>query len=166
MKPDVDYLLDEVVHLPDWDEAPKDADGAIAYMAQWDTGEYSHEQVALSSLYKLHGYVILRGEYVLFRSFAGDETLYRKASICHAYELRQIDAWSDGEGGWTWNESWHLRDVHVAEDKEADFLLELVAASAARHTVEADGNGLYELQEVDSGRPLFAILPIIEEART
>ena len=161
MKPSTDYLLDEVIHLSESDLIPKDDGEAIRHMTQWDQGEYAQLPLPLSSLFSMDGRVITQGEYVLHRSSAGDATLYRKGPVCHPYELRQIDAWRDDVGGWTWNESWRLRDVHVGEGAEEDFLLELVSPSACRHMVSHDGNGLFELLEAKSERPLFAILPVI-----
>lgn len=159
MKPMIDYLLDEVIHLSESEPIPKDDGEAIRYMAKWDHGEYAQPPQPFSSLYGLDGRTVTQGEYVMHRSGVGDATLYRKGPICHPYELRQIDAWHDDIGGWSWNESWRLRDVHVGEGAEEDFLLELVAPSTSRHTVGNDGNGMFELLEAESGRPLYALLP-------
>lgn len=79
MKPTVDYWLDEVIRIPEYEPIPEDDAEAILYLGQWDYGEYHADPIALSELYTLHGRITTQGEYVPFRSYCGDAALYRRA---------------------------------------------------------------------------------------
>ena len=160
MKPIINRILQEVITLPEYEPIPKDDDEAIRYLAQWDCGEYSADDTTLADICGLNGTVVVTDEYVLFRSYCGDATLYHIGAVCHPYELRQIDAWRDEDGGWTWNDSYHLRDVQIGEGDEVNTLLVLFSLSPSRHIVEDDGNGLYELQNADDHCPMFALIPV------
>lgn len=79
------------------------------------------------------------------------------------YEIRQIDAWSSGEG-WTWNESYKIGEFKTsAEDHKRAFLNALrkigIVCKRGKCKVEFDGD-IYEVQERKSGLPMFAAIPI------
>lgn len=80
MTPIKDYPLDEVIWLPEYEPVPEEPEEAIRYLAQWDCGEYCRDPVFLSDLYAMHGRVYTSGDYVLFRSYCGDHTLYRRCA--------------------------------------------------------------------------------------
>lgn len=82
MKPIVNHILHEVISLPEYEPIPKDNDEAIAYMAQWDYGEYTSDDTTLADVYGLNGTTAIADGYVLFRSFCGDATLYRLGAVC------------------------------------------------------------------------------------
>lgn len=83
----------------------------------------------------------------------------------YTYEIRQIDAWSDGEGGWTWNDSSHLGEFTVTEgcgnDKRAFLraLKNFVTLPRGKFKVDYDGS-IYEVVKRKTGEPIFAAIPI------
>ena len=79
------------------------------------------------------------------------------------FEVRQIDAWAEPEGGWSWNESYRLFDFKTeAKDEKRAFLRALrrhgIGVYRGRCRVDYDGN-VYEVRERKGGRPLFAAIP-------
>ncbi len=80
MRPVKDCLLDEVICLPEYEPVPDDPIEAIQYLSQWDYGEYDHDPILLSDLYTLHGRIYTTSNYVLFRSYCGDQALYRRCA--------------------------------------------------------------------------------------
>lgn len=81
MNPIVDYWLDEVIHMPEYEAIPEDDAEAIRYLGQWDYCEYHADPIALSDLYALHGRVTFQDEYVLFRSYCDAAALYRSGAM-------------------------------------------------------------------------------------
>lgn len=80
------------------------------------------------------------------------------------YEIRQIDAWSEGENGWTWNESIHVGEYRTAaKDEKRAFLNALhrlgVVCKRGACVVDYDGD-IYELQNRKTHEPLFAAIPL------
>jgi hypothetical protein len=82
------------------------------------------------------------------------------------YELREIDAWQDGDC-WVWNTSHHIADVSIpatVKDLERALLYRMRKAGiVSRHgrtkLVNVDGC-LYELQDRKTEEPLIAFIPI------
>ena len=79
-----------------------------------------------------------------------------------SYEIRQIDAWNDGEG-WTWNESIKIGEFQTAAaDHKKAFLNALkkqgIVFKRGKTRVEYDGD-IYELQDRKTGEPLIAAIP-------
>ena len=73
--------LHEVITLTDSEYIPMDNDRAIAYMSQWDYGEYDpDDDTTLEDLYhmvsRLYFRVYIAEQYVLYRDFMGGATLY------------------------------------------------------------------------------------------
>lgn len=42
----MDYLLYEVIHLPEWEAPPACTEEALMHLARWDYGEYCAEPVS------------------------------------------------------------------------------------------------------------------------
>ena len=79
------------------------------------------------------------------------------------FEVRQIDAWAEPCGGWTWNESCRLFDFKTeAKDEKRAFLRALhshgISLCRGRCRVDYDGS-IYEVCERKGGRPLLAAIP-------
>ena len=79
------------------------------------------------------------------------------------FEIRQIDAWFDGEV-WTYNESFRIGEFFTkAENIKRAFCRALrglgVVFYRGRIVVVDDGE-LLEIQDRKSGEPLFAAVPI------
>lgn len=78
-----------------------------------------------------------------------------------AYEIRQIDAWYDGEG-WTYNESWHLGTFTTTGDPARAFRRALaklgITFYRGRTSTEYDGD-VYEIVDRATREPLFCAIP-------
>lgn len=82
------------------------------------------------------------------------------------YEIRQIDAWQDGDC-WIWNTSWHITDVSVpanVKDFERALLYRMrkagiISRPGRTKLVNIDGS-LYELQDRKTDEPLIAFIPV------
>lgn len=79
------------------------------------------------------------------------------------YEIRQVDAWNNGEG-WTYNETFKIGEFATnAADHKRAFLNALrkigIVCKRGKCKVEFDGD-IYEVQERKSGLPMFAAIPI------
>jgi hypothetical protein len=83
------------------------------------------------------------------------------------YELRQIDAWAEGEYNWSWNESWHIAEITIpgnVKNLEKSLLYHMrkhgiVSKPGKTKLVNIDGS-LYELQNRKTDEPLFAFVPV------
>lgn len=78
-----------------------------------------------------------------------------------AYEIRQIDAWHDGEG-WTYNESWHLTSFTTTGDPARAFRRALACLGITfyrgRTATEYDGD-VFEIVDRATREPLFCAIP-------
>lgn len=79
------------------------------------------------------------------------------------YKVLSIDAWADGDDGWTWNMWYNEGTVTLDIDSEDETILEamvdegyITQLGASLSMVEDDGYNLI-ICHVVSGRPLFAI---------
>ena len=81
--------------------------------------------------------------------------------ITDRYEVRQVDAWNDGEG-WTYNESWHLGTFTTTGDPARAFRRALanlgIVFYRGRTVTEYDGD-VYEIVDRATGEPLFCAIP-------
>lgn len=78
----------------------------------------------------------------------------------YKWELRQIDAWADMEGDWTWNESFKIRELEIEDGSEKSFLMDQVMDKyKSRFAVVYDGS-IYELVRVEGSCPILALIPI------
>ena len=79
------------------------------------------------------------------------------------FEIRQIDAWYDGEA-WTYNESFRIGEFSTrAENVKRAFCRALHGLGVAFRrgcVVVVDDGELLEIQDRKSGEPLFAAIPI------
>ena len=78
------------------------------------------------------------------------------------YEIRQVDAWNDGDG-WTYNESWHLGSFcTVSTDVPRAFRHALanlgITFYRGRTVTEYDGD-IYEIVDRATSEPLFVAIP-------
>ncbi len=83
---------------------------------------------------------------------------------CH-FEIRQVEAWNDPEGGWVWNDSYRLGEFSVldgANEKRA-FLKALhklgIKLARGAYVVVCD-NDIYEVQDRKTGEPILAAIPL------
>ena len=82
------------------------------------------------------------------------------------YEVRQIDAWQDGDC-WVWNTSWHITTVSIpatVKNLEGALLYRMrkagiVSRPGRTKLVSIDGC-MYELQNRRTEEPLIAFIPI------
>ena len=82
------------------------------------------------------------------------------------YELREVDAWQDGDC-WVWNTSWHIVDVSIpatVKDLERALLYRMrkagiVSRPGRTKLVNVDGD-MYALEDRKTGEPLIAFIPI------
>lgn len=82
----------------------------------------------------------------------------------YKYEIRQIDAWENEEGGYTWNNSIHIGEfTTAAADHKSAFLRALrkmgIICQRGKCKVDFDGD-IYELINRKTGEPLLAAIPI------
>ena len=54
-------------------------------------------------------------------------------SLDTLWELREIDAWADGEGGWTWNDSFVPKRFRSDADDLRGLFLRVLADVRGRH---------------------------------
>ena len=80
-----------------------------------------------------------------------------------AFEIRQIDAWKNEEGGYIWNESIKIGEfTTAAANEKRAFLRALrkmgIVCKRGKCKVDFDGD-IYELTERKTGKPLLAAIP-------
>lgn len=80
-----------------------------------------------------------------------------------SYDVRQIDAWSDPETGWTWNSSFHIGTMRTAADPRRALPAYLrrhygLTFKRNRTRIEYDGD-IYEIQDRKTKEPLYAAIP-------
>ena len=80
----------------------------------------------------------------------------------YGFEIRQIDAWYDGEE-WTYNESWHIDSFRscAANEKRLFFRkLRKHGITFKRGAVRVDYDGsIYEIVNRKTLEPLFCMIP-------
>ena len=85
-------------------------------------------------------------------------------SLDTLWELREVDAWADGEGGWTWNDSSVLKRFRSdADDLKGLFLR--VLADVRGHPLpkgvfrvdDSDWN-ILEIRQRKTGMPVWAMM--------
>ena len=81
----------------------------------------------------------------------------------YSYDVREIDAWSDPESGWTWNTSYHIGTMETAAE---DVRLALTAYLKRRgivfklnRTIIYDDGSVIEIQDRKTKEPLYAAVP-------
>lgn len=79
------------------------------------------------------------------------------------FEIRQIDAWAEAEGGWTWNDSIKVGEFKTsATDEKRAFLYALhklgIVCKRGRMAV-INNDDIFELQDRRTGQPLYAAIP-------
>lgn len=82
----------------------------------------------------------------------------------YKYELRQVDAWHDGEG-WYYNDSFHIDEFAVSDtaNEKRAFLRAMhkngIVARRGMTRVEYDGS-VFELVNRKTGEPLMCAVPV------
>lgn len=81
----------------------------------------------------------------------------------YSYDVREIDAWSDPESGWTWNTSYHIGTMETAAE---DVRRALTAYLKRRgivfklnRTIIYDDGSVIEIQDRKTKEPLYAAVP-------
>lgn len=81
----------------------------------------------------------------------------------YSYDVREIDAWSDLESGWTWNASYHIGTMETAAE---DVRRALTAYLKRRgivfklnRTIIYDDGSVIEIQDRKTKEPLYAAIP-------
>ena len=85
-------------------------------------------------------------------------------SLNPLWELREIDAWADGEGGWTWNDSFVLKRFRSDADDLKGLFLRVLADVRGRplprgvfRVDDSDWN-ILEVQRRQDGCPVWAMM--------
>lgn len=95
-----------------------------------------------------------------------NETRYwdENDSLGTLWELREIDAWEDGEGGWTWNDSFVLKRFRSESVNLRGLFLRVLADVRGRplpggvfRVDDSDWNTL-EVQRRRDGCPIWAMV--------
>ena len=85
-------------------------------------------------------------------------------SLDTLWELREIDAWMDGEGGWTWNDSFVLKRFRSDADDLKGLFLRVLAdvrgRPLARGVFRVDDSNwdILEIQQRKTGMPVYAMM--------
>lgn len=80
------------------------------------------------------------------------------------WELREIDAWDDGEGGWTWNDSFVLKRFRSDADDLKGLFLRVLADVRGRplpkgvFRVDDSDWDILEIQQRKTGMPVYAMM--------
>lgn len=108
------------------------------------------------------------GRETLMTEYAGTvfskDDFFCTAQQLESYEVREIDAWADPDGGWTYNESWHIGSFCTySQDIPRAFRRYLkqchgITFYRGRTATEYDGD-VYEIVDRKTREPLFAAIP-------
>lgn len=75
-------------------------------------------------------------------------------------DYRSVDAWPEGEDGWTWNESFHLDWLYVERKNETKLVNEFFKENFNTRDTEIVFDGdIYEIQIKRLHRPIYALIP-------
>lgn len=74
----MEYVLYEVIRVPEWEAPAECTEDALKHLAQWDYGEYYGDYITRSEAKSIYAQHIENHDYFLVRDIAGDMTLYRK----------------------------------------------------------------------------------------
>ena len=83
----------------------------------------------------------------------------------YEYEIRQVDAWCDSEGGWNWNTSYFIGTMKTAAKNEKRAFCKWLKDHAGitfrknRTLINYDGS-VYEIIDKKTKAPLFAAIPM------
>lgn len=81
----------------------------------------------------------------------------------YSYDIREIDAWSDSESGWTWNSSYHIGTMETAAADVGRALTAYlkrrgIVFKPNRTIIYGDGS-IIEIQDRKTKEPLYAAIP-------
>ena len=81
----------------------------------------------------------------------------------YSYDIREIDAWIDPDGGWSWNSSFHIGTMETAAKDEkralSAFLKKRGICFKLNRTIIYDDGSIIEIQDRKTKEPLFAAIP-------
>lgn len=80
----------------------------------------------------------------------------------YAFDVREIDAWSDPEGGWTWNSSYHIGTMETAGDARralTNYLGKHGISFKLNRTLIQDDGDVIEIVDRKTKEPLYAAIP-------
>ena len=83
--------------------------------------------------------------------------------VYYYYEVRQVDAWRDGDG-WVYNETWPVSKIRIRAKSNERRALQYqlrklgIVSIPGRTVFEWDGS-VWELVARKTGQPLFCIIP-------
>lgn len=87
----------------------------------------------------------------------------KKGSKKFSFDVRGVEAWAEPEGGWTWNQSWHLGTMETAGDPRQalpDFLRRHCQIRMKRGFFRiVDDGGIIEIRYRKTDEPVFAAIP-------
>ena len=79
------------------------------------------------------------------------------------YEIREIDAWADGDDGWTWNTSYNVGKISTSGDPGRAMMRMLnkkgVVCKRGTCYIDYDGS-IYELRRRGTHEPYYAAIPM------
>ncbi len=81
----------------------------------------------------------------------------------HTFKVLSIDAWADGDEGWTWNDWHYVGEVTLADDaKDEEVIAALVDGGFATERARTEGEIFddqynWVLQQKADGKPVFAV---------
>ena len=87
-------------------------------------------------------------------------------SLDTLWRLVEIDAWADGEGGWTWNDAFTLKRFRSGADDLKGLLLRVLrdvrGRSLPRGVFRVDDSDwdIIEIQRRDDGCPIWAMMRV------
>ena len=76
------------------------------------------------------------------------------------YEILQVEAWADGDGGWTYNNAFRLGTMKTAAKKPEKAFRRWLSRKGVCFkkyaTIAVDDGYVLEIQDRKTGEPLFA----------
>ena len=84
----------------------------------------------------------------------------------YKYEVRQVEAWADGDDGWSWNQSWHMGYFYTRCETRKGIARAFAKYLKVRHKITFKRNrtlieGNFDLLEIidrKTHEPLFAAI--------
>ena len=80
----------------------------------------------------------------------------------YSYDVREIDAWIDPDGGWSWNSSFHIGTMETAGDARralTNYLRKHGISFKLNRTIIYDDGSVIEIQDRKTKEPLYAAIP-------
>lgn len=81
----------------------------------------------------------------------------------YKYDVREIDAWTDPDGVWSWNSSYHIGTMETAGDPRralSAYLKKRGICFKLNRTIIYDDGSVIEIQDRKTKEPLYAAIPL------